>query len=533
MTTSSSPDPNVVHDPRWDVPLRDLLVDRVNRTPDAVAAVDETGRTVTFGELGALSRRVAQELLAHGVAASTRVAWQLPTWTETLVLVCALSRVGAVQIPLPYAYREHEVRAAMDQTEADLLITPEGWRGYDYSAMVTRLSAQRPDLAHAALSRGCLHDTTWFPDLGAVHGRPGRGDFSPGVLWVFFTSGTSGAPKGVLHTDRTVTIPATTMADAFELTERDRSAIAFPLGHIGGVNWLIASLQSGCRLLLADRLDDAVIDTFDAQGVTLAGVTTAFHLAYRDRARVDPDRRLFPEVRAYPGGAATKPPTLHHELRAEIGGTGIVSGYGLTECPMIGMASVRDPDDKLALTEGRPGPGMVLEFHDPVTGELLASNGPGEIWVRGPQLFRGYVEAADTEAFVDSRGFFRTGDLGCLDPDGYVVITGRLKDVIIRKGENISAKEVEDHIFTHPDIADVAVIGLPDERLGERCCAVLVSRAGHTVPSVDALGRHLRERGLMTQKWPEQVFEVAALPRNAAGKVLKHALVAELGALSH
>jgi cyclohexanecarboxylate-CoA ligase len=522
-----------VEDPRWGSSLAELVDDRVGRSPDGLAVLDETGRTLTFGQLGRLSAQVAETLAGHGLRAGTRVAWQLPTWTETLVLVCALSRLGVVQIPLPYAYRAHEVRAAIQQTDADLLITPDVWRDHDYAAMVAGVRADAaPDLQYAPLRRGVLTEDTWFPELGDIRERPGRPELGRDVSWVFFTSGTSGAPKGVLHSDRGVVIPATSMTDAFELTPQDRSAIAFPLGHIGGVNWLIASLQSGCCLLLADRLDTATIDGFGRQGVTLAGVTTAFHLAYRDRARARAGERLFPEVRAYPGGAATKPPTLHHELRAEIGGVGIVSGYGLTECPMIAMSTVRDPDDKLATTEGRPGPRMELEMHDPVTGEPLDPGQAGEIWIRGPQLFQGYVRAEDTRAFIDQRGFFRTGDLGLIDADGFVVITGRLKDVIIRKGENISAKEVEDHVFAHPDIADVAVVGLPDDLVGERCCAVLVPRSGRTAPTVGELGAYLRTRGLMTQKWPEQVIQMAALPRNAAGKVLKHAIVDELTASS-
>jgi cyclohexanecarboxylate-CoA ligase len=531
MAPSSSPE-RAIGDPRWDVPLRALLLDRVARTPQLLATLDDGGRSLTFGRLGELSARVAAELAAHGVEAGTRVAWQLPTWTETLVLVCALSRLQTVQIPLPYAYREHEVRAAMRQTDADLLITPSSWHGYDYSAMVTSVQVDVPDVVHAPLERGVLEDEHWFASIGRIRARRDRPDFGPGVLWVFFTSGTSGAPKGVLHTDRGVTIPATTMADAFELRSDDRSAIAFPLGHIGGVNWLIGSLQSGCCLLLADRLDAETIDRFGAQGVTLAGVTTAFHLAYRDRARALAGDRLFPQVRACPGGAATKPPSLHAEIRTEVGGVGIVSGYGLTECPMISMASIDDPDDKLATTEGRPGPGMIIELHDPATGAVLPAGGTGEIWIRGPQQFRGYVSAEDTASFVDERGFFRTGDLGRIDADGYVVITGRLKDVIIRKGENISAKEVEDHIFAHPDVADVAVVGLPDDAVGERCCAALVMRPGHPAPDVHQLGDYLRRRGLMTQKWPEQVYEVGELPRNAAGKVLKHEIVRSLTALS-
>jgi cyclohexanecarboxylate-CoA ligase len=519
-----------VSDPRWSLPLADLLVQRCRATPDLTMARDEHGRSLTFGELGAHSKRVAQRLAAVGVGPSSRVAWQLPTWLETLVLTCALARLRVIQIPIPYLCRANEVRAAIEQTDADLLVTPGHWQNFDFGAMAADIVAARPGLRSARVDRGQLDTANWFDGIGPPPDTGPRRDFGSGVQWVFFTSGTSGSPKGVLHTDRSVTIPSTTMADAFELTSVDRSAVAFPLGHIGGVAWLIATLQTGCCLLLAERFDDRTIDSFQHHGVTLAGVSTAFHLAYRDRARRYPDQPLFPRVRAYPGGAATKPPTLHTELRTEIGGVGIVAGYGLTECPMISMARVSDPDEMLAHTEGRLSPGMQATMHDPVTGVILADGEPGEVRVRGPQLFQGYIHHQDTVDAFDEAGYFRTGDIGYLDADGHMVISGRLKDVIIRKGENISAKEIEDHIFTHPGVADVAVIGLIDDEVGERCCAVLVAPPDHSVPSVNQLGDYLRARGLMTQKWPERIYELPALPRNSAGKVLKHELIREITA---
>jgi acyl-CoA synthetase (AMP-forming)/AMP-acid ligase II len=524
----SSPRNGPREDPRWSVPLDELLLHRATATPDAVAVHDDLERTITFSDLDGYATRIAAELAAHGLDARSRVAWSLPTWIETLVVICALSRLGTTQVALPYAYRENEIRTALCDTDADVLITPAQWRGFDYAAMATRLAAELPDLAHAPIRRGQIDDPTWFPGLGHAREHDERRRFAPDVRWVFFTSGTSGSPKGVLHTDRSVTIPATTMADGFELSPEDRSAVAFPLGHVGGVEWLVAGLQTGCRLLLAERLDEAAIDTFDAQQVTLAGVSTAFHLAYRDRARAAPDRPLFGKVRAYPGGAATKPPSLHEELRREIGGVGIVAGYGLTECSMITMSTVRDPTDKLATSEGRLSPGVSVELRDPATGSLSAVEDAGEIWVNAPHLFRGYVSPEGTDAGVDDRGYFRTGDIGYVDDDGFVHITGRLKDVIIRKGENISATEVEDHIFTHPGVADVAVIGIPDERAGECCCAVVVASPGCPVPTVSEIGEHLRERGLMTQKWPERVYDRPALPRNDAGKVLKYQLVRDV-----
>jgi acyl-CoA synthetase (AMP-forming)/AMP-acid ligase II len=351
----------------------------------------------------------------------------------------------------------------------------------------------------------------------------------PDVRWIFFTSGTSSAPKGVQHTDDSVGHASLALARGLGVQPSDRSAVAFPIAHIGGVNWTIASLLSGCQLLLAERFGPDVIDYFDRRGITLPGVVTAHHLAYRDaaRARARTGRRLFTHTRAYPGGGATKPPTLLGELNEAIGGV-IVSGYGLTGHPMITMASVDDPAAKLAGTEGKPSPGVRVSIRDSGTGAPVAPGADGEIWARGPHQFQGYLTPDATASVLDAEGFLRTGDLGHLDADGHIVITGRVKDVIVRKGENISAKEVEDHLYVHPEVADVAVVGLQDDKVGERCCAVLVPRGGAGELTVQGLGKFLAGRGLMRQKWPEQVVLIDTLPRNTSGKVVKSVLVDQL-----
>jgi len=232
---------------------------------------------------------------------------------------------------------------------------------------------------------------------------------------------------------------------------------------------------------------------------------------------------LFPRVRAFPGGASPKPPQLHYDVVAEMGGVGIVSGYGLTEFPIATMAHVTDSDEELANTEGSPGPGVTLKLVT-LDGRVAGVDDEGEIRTRGRQMFRGYVDSSLDEAAFDEDGWFRTGDLGKVNAHGNVVITGRLKDVIIRKGENISAKEVEDLLFTHPKVADAAVIGVPDPKLGERCVAVIAPADPDDVPTLPELFEFLKVAGLMVQKIPEQLEIVDALPRNPSGKVLKHEL---------
>jgi acyl-CoA synthetase (AMP-forming)/AMP-acid ligase II len=334
------------------------------------------------------------------------------------------------------------------------------------------------------------------------------------VRWIFYTSGTTADPKGARHTDATLLAAARGMTARLELAPDDRVGLVFPFTHVGGVLWLMNGLLSGCAQIAVSVFDPrASIDVLARHGVTQAGAGTAFHQAYLAAQRERGGERIFPRVRAFPGGGAPKPPQLHAEVKRELGGAGIVSGYGMTECPVLAMGSPRDPDAKLAATEGRACPETV---------EIRVVE--GELRVRAPQLCLGYLDPALDAAAFDADGFFRTGDLGQLDADGYVIVTGRLKDVIIRHGENISARELEDLLHAHPAVREVAVVGLPDRETGERACAVLVAKDPQARPGLAELAEFLLARGLAKPKLPEQLELVAELPRNATGKVLKQAL---------
>jgi acyl-CoA synthetase (AMP-forming)/AMP-acid ligase II len=500
--------------------LWELIEGRAAATPHALFAVDEADRELDFAGYRAAALRVAAALQARGIGPDSVVTWVLPTHVEAMVLAAALSRLGAIQNPVLPIYREREVGFVTRQTDARLLVVPPFWRGFDYPAMARQLGSERGDLDVLVVD-GELPEAD--PAGLASPPSPATGACAP-VRWLFYTSGTTADPKGARHTDASLLASAGGMARALELVPEDRHGLVFPFTHVGGIGWLAAGLMAGCAQVPVAVFDPATaIPRLARHGVTLAGAGTAFHQAYLAAQRADPARPVLPRVRAFPGGGAPKPPALHADLKRELGGVGIVSGYGLTECPIIAMNGVGDPDEKLAHTEGRPRPaGAEIRVVRP-DGARAPAGVEGELWVRGPQLCQGYVDdSLDADAF-DAEGFFRTGDLGVLDADGYVVITGRLKDVIIRKGENISAREVEDLLYTHPAVADVAVIGLPDPALGERCCAVVALAPGAAL-SFEEMASHLREGGLMIQKIPEQLERVSEVPRNAAGKVLKQAL---------
>jgi acyl-CoA synthetase (AMP-forming)/AMP-acid ligase II len=341
---------------------------------------------------------------------------------------------------------------------------------------------------------------------------------------VFYTSGTTADPKGARHTDVSVRAAAVALLTGLEITDADRSALVFPYTHVGGQVWMFTSLITGARLVLTEAFVPAVtIPYLHREGITLGNAGTPFHMAYLAAQRADPTVKLFPDARVYPGGASPKPPQLHYEVKEELGGAGVVSSWGLTESPILTCAHTDDPDEELAHTEGRPGPGVELRVVT-LDGAVAGVGEEGELRVKAPQVMRGYVDASlDADAF-DEDGWLRTGDLGAVNAAGNIVITGRLKDVIIRKGENISAKEVENALFTHPRVADVTVVGLADPRSGERACAVVVPADPDDPPTLEELYDFLTAAGMMVHKVPEQLELVDELPRNLSGKVLKHEL---------
>lgn len=514
-------------DPR--LSLWALVEARTEQSPDGLFAVDERDRQLTFAQMHRHAEALAATLHDLGIRGGEVVSWQMPTWIDTAVLSLALDRIGVTQNPLLASLRRHDLTFVCGQVGADWLLTPGRWRGFDHGELAREVAHELPGLSVATLER----DTP--PSPSGMGSTPSRHGSTPprrpvDSAWVFYTSGTTGLPKGVRHGHATVAASTMSMVERMEVTAEDRSVIGFPFAHIGGINWLMAGLITGCGLILLESFaDPSTMPAIGRHRGSLLGVTTAFHLAYLAAQRTHEHQPLFPAVRAYPGGAAPKPPGLHHDLVREVGGVGIVSGYGLTESPMNAMASVRDPQEKLATTEGRPSVGVDVRAVDLDEVEVPAGT-DGELRVRGAHLFQGYVDARlDRDAF-DAGGYFRTGDLGHLDQDGYVVVTGRIKDVIVRKGENVSAKEIEDFLFDHPSIVDVAVIGLPDDERGERVCAVVVAREGSVAPDLQTVGAYLHERGVMVQKHPEQVELSAELPRNAGGKVQKAQLRQVFGA---
>jgi acyl-CoA synthetase (AMP-forming)/AMP-acid ligase II len=334
------------------------------------------------------------------------------------------------------------------------------------------------------------------------------------VRWIYWTSGTTSDPKGVLHTDRSLIAGGSCLAHALRLREDDIGSMAFPYAHIAGPDYTVMLLLYGFPAVMFEQfaLPEALAE-YRRHGVTVAGGSTAFYSMFLAEQRKQPGEKLIPTLRLLAGGGAPKPPEIYHAVVREMG-CQLTHGYGMTEVPMITMGAPDDTAENLATTEGRPPEGM----------EILISEG-GEVRLRGEAVCRGYLDPAQSAAAFDEDGFLITGDVGHVTASGHLVLTGRIKDIIIRKGENISAKEIEDLLHRHPAVGDVAVVGLPDPERGERVCAVVEQPPGAAPLTLEAVTGFLRAEGLSVHKLPERLEVVEALPRNETlRKVLKYKL---------
>ena len=502
----------------------ELLERRVADSGDRPMLIDDTDRTVTFAEVRDRAERVAAGFADFGVGEGTPVTWVLPTRIETIVVSLALSRLGAVQNPIIHIYREREVGFCIRQTTAEMVLVPGEWNGFDYTAMVEAATAgldEPPKILEA------YHDLPdGDPDTLDPVSAPPTGD-DP-IRWIYYTSGTTSDPKGAMHTDATLIAGGVGLARALDMGAEDVGSIAFPYAHIGGPDYLVCMLANGFPAVLVEKFElAATIDTYRRHGVTMAGGSTAFYTMFLGAQRQQPHQPLIPSLRMLSGGGAPKPPEVYHEVVAEMG-LPVAHGYGMTESPMICQGSPHDTDDQLAHTEGRPVHRAQVTIVRP-DGSTCDPGEEGEVAVAGPQLFKGYKDPTlDADAF-DEQGRFRTGDLAVMRQDGHVSVTGRVKDIIIRKGENISAKEIEDVLYAHPKVAAVAVVGLPDLERGERVCAVVETADGAEPLEADEMVAACTEAGLMRQKIPEQLVAYdGPLPRNATLKVLKFRLRDEL-----
>ncbi|MEU1330082.1 AMP-binding protein [Streptomyces sp. NPDC005865] len=501
--------------------LWELVARRAALTPDRpvllqAAADPADDRALTFGGLRDRAERVAAGLYGMGVRPGTVVAWQLPTRIETALLSFALTRIGAVQSPLIPFHRDREVGYALRESKAEFFAVPGTWRGFDHTGMAQRLgagTASRVFEAYDALPEG---------DPAVLPPPPSDGT---AVRWIYWTSGTTSDPKGVLHTDRSLIAGGSCLAHALHLTAADVGSMAFPYAHIAGPDYTVMLLLYGFPAVMFEHFAlPAALDGYRRHGVTVAGGSTAFYSMFLAEQRRLPDgEKVIPTLRLLAGGGAPKPPEVYHAVVREMG-CQLTHGYGMTEVPMITMGAPDDTAENLATTEGLPPEGMEIRVTD-ADGKRVQAGVDGEVRLRGEAVCRGYLDPAQSADVFDADGFLITGDLGHLRESGHLVLTGRAKDIIIRKGENISAKEIEDLLHRHPAVGEAAVVGLADPERGERVCAVVEQRPDTGELTLEEITSYLRAEGLAPYKLPEQLEVVEALPRNETlRKVLKYKL---------
>lgn len=508
------------------LPVWDLVERRADESPDRAMLADEDGRRLTFGEYREVALRCSTELAARGVGAGSVVAWQLPTSIDAFVLMGALARLGATQCPLIPILREREVGFIAEQTGASLLVVRESFRGFGHGEMARQLGArlgfQTWSLAGSETLGGVESGSR---DVSAAIGAAPAGtpddDAADPVRWLYYTSGTTADPKGVRHTDRSIISTSTHLVGGIRLQADDSLLTVAPIAHIGGAMTLVAQLLVGFRLALVAAFDPERTPEYAAEhDISILRAPEPVVMACVRAQRAHGATPLYPRLRMVACGGASRSQNLNVLVQEVFGLEGALSSYGMTECPGVATTNLDDSVDRIAASSGRATPGTDIVVVGP-DGEPCPVGVEGEIHVSGPQLFSGYVDESLDEGAFDRRGYFRSGDLGVLDADGYLRITGRIKDIIIRNGENISAQEIEDVLGLHPAIDDVAVIAVPDERTGERACAVMQMAPGATPLGLEEIAEICLQGGLSKRKIPERLELVDALPRNAMGKIEK------------
>jgi acyl-CoA synthetase (AMP-forming)/AMP-acid ligase II len=487
--------------------MGDLLARGLAAAPETVFRVHSAVRpwSGTFGEVEHVARRLAGGLRARGVGPGDVVAFQLPNWMEAAAVFWASAFLGAAVVPIVHFYGRKEVGYILNAIEPRVFVTAERFGRLEYQA---DLCAGVPIVAVVGRD---------FDDLLSSSPMPGTLAADPaGPALIAFTSGTTRDPKGVIHSHQTLGFETRQLAERFP-PDRGAQLTAAPVGHfIGMVSAFLIPVLDATPVNLTDVWDPArVLALMRSHRLTVGGGAPYYITSLLDHPDFTPGDLAHMK---YAGlGGASVPAAVTTRLAGL--GIAVWRSYGSTEHPSITGCHWDAPEPKRLYTDGNVLPGVEMRLA-----------GDGEILSRGPDLCLGYTDAALTEQAFDDEGWYRTGDIGVLDEDGYLTITDRKSDIIIRGGENISAAEVEDVLLSMPGIAEAAVVAAPDARLGEHAVAVLRLKPGHRLPAIGEVQAHLERAGLARQKWPEELHAVADFPRTPSGKVQKFILRGDVAA---
>lgn len=482
----------------------------------------------TYREMARMADRIAVGLSRLGVGRNDVVACQLPNWWQFTLTYLACSRIGAVMNPLMHIFRERELSFMLQHGEAKVLIAPRTFRGFDFEAMAAGLQPRLPGLEHVVLVGGAgansfealLSGPEWenAPDAQQIltRSRPGPDD----VTQLIYTSGTTGEPKGVMHSANSVMANIIPYAQRLQLGADDVVLMASPMAHQTGFMYgLMMPIMLRASVVLQDIWEPRqAIALVRQEGATFTMASTPF---LTDLARtVAETGEGLPTLRTFLCAGAPIPGPLVEQARAALGAK-VVSAWGMTENGAVTLTRLDDSDERSFNTDGCPLPGVEIKVVD-VDGQDLAVGEAGRLLLRACSNFGGYLRRPHLNA-TDAEDWLDTGDLGYLDARGYLRITGRSKDVIIRGGENIPVVEIESLLYRHPAIAMAAIVAYPDERLGERACAVVVPKPGQSI-DLRAIQDFLKAQKVAIQYIPERLIVRDAIPSTPSGKIQKFKL---------
>lgn len=505
-----------------------FLTEAIARTPDKISIVaDRADRDqalrLSYREMGDRVERVANSLRALGVDAGDFVTVQLPNWWEFVVTSLACGRIGAIFNPVMPILRERELLYVLNFCEAKVFIVPRLYRGFDYAAMAQGMRADLPHLKHLIVVDGdgaTNFDRLLLPDVPAARPAPFSGLRPDDMAVLMFTSGTTGEPKGVIHTSNSMVGCTKALTQRFGLHDHEVLLVASPVAHMTGYAAVVLlSIYLGATMVLQDVWEPRHgVSLMTREGVTYTAASTPFLSDICDVVAAGAPRPA--SLRSFLCAGATIPPVLIERAAREVG-IHACSLWGMTELLASTLTEPSRAAEKSPTTDGRPLEGMEVRIVD-TEGNPVSTGQSGRLLVRGCQMFTGYYKKPELETF-DAKGWFDSGDLAYMDDEGYIRISGRVKDVLIRGGENVPVVEIENLLYKHPAVAGVAIVGMPDARLGERGCAFIVTQPDKSF-DLAAMQTYLAECKMTKQFWPERVEIVAELPRTASGKIQKFKL---------
>ncbi|MCT9746241.1 medium-chain fatty-acid--CoA ligase [Escherichia coli] len=509
-----------------DASLADYWQQTARAMPDKIAVVDNHGASYTYSALNHAASCLANWMLAKGIESGDRIAFQLPGWCEFTVIYLACLKIGAVSVPLLPSWREAELVWVLNKCQAKMFFAPTLFKQTRPVDLILSLQNQLPQLqqivgvdklapATSSLSLSqIIADNTPLTTAITTHGDE--------LAAVLFTSGTEGLPKGVMLTHNNILASERAYCARLNLTWQDVFMMPAPLGHATGfLHGVTAPFLIGARSVLLDIFTpDACLALLEQQRCTCMLGATPF--VYDLLNVLEKQPADLSALRFFLCGGTTIPKKVARECQQL--GIKLLSVYGSTESSPHAVVNLDDPLSRFMHTDGYAAAGVEIKVVDDAR-KTLPPGCEGEEASRGPNVFMGYFDEPElTARALDEEGWYYSGDLCRMDEAGYIKITGRKKDIIVRGGENISSREVEDILLQHPKIHDACVVAMPDERLGERSCAYVVLKAPHHSLSLEEVVAFFSRKRVAKYKYPEHIVVIEKLPRTASGKIQKFLL---------